>query len=224
MAKIPRVNAVPFASTASAGQIGQFGSLAAIGSPGTATTDPAVVQALSQWLAGWYTAVVSGNSPAIQDMNGFCFVVMYLLCYNQQAGVPEWNTDTPYYIGSLVNSAGVLYVSLTDNNLGNALSSAANWTLYSTNVSRTVTGTDTATVLDSFLRCNATSASFVENLPAVAAAPSGFELTIKNVATNGNTVTVTGSGAELLDLANTFVLGSMDSIKVKNNGVSWDII
>jgi hypothetical protein len=47
-----------------------------------------------------------------------------------EQGIPEWDASTTYYIGSLAkDSSGNIYVSLTDNNLNNALSSATNWKL-----------------------------------------------------------------------------------------------
>ena len=227
MAKIARKTALPFGSTASAGQIGEFGSFAATGT-GVYSTDPAVIQSLSQWLSGWYSAVVSGNSPPLQDMNGFCFVVMYLLCYIQKAGIQEWDAGTTYYKGSLCNSAGVIYVSLTDTNLNNAVTSTTNWKLQYSGI-RTTTGNDTILQTDDFIRGNATSGSFTETLPAVASTPIGKEYTIKNVSTltSVNTVTVAGNGSENIDGANTLVLSAvatLESVTVCNNGTSWDII
>lgn len=224
MAKIARITALPFASTASGGQIGTFGSKSA-GAPAT-TTDPAVAQSLSQWLSGWYAAVIDGNSPCIEDMNSFCFVVMYLLTYAQQAGIQEWDAGTTYYIGSLVNVSGTIYSSLTDGNLNHAVTDPANWGLQGKKI-RNVTGTDTATVADQYIRGNPTAGSYVQTLPPVATCATGFTLTVKNIATNGNTVTVKGNASENIDDANTFVLASgttKEAITVLNNGTSWDII
>ena len=125
MAKIARKNQKIFGSNAGATEIGQFGSLKAA-SPAY-TTDPETIQALSNYLDGWYEAVIGGNSPAIQDMNALCYLFGYQLSYLFQAGVPEWNTDTTYYIGSLVQSGGILYRSITDTNSGNDPASSAEW-------------------------------------------------------------------------------------------------
>jgi hypothetical protein len=126
MAKITRKHQKLFASTAGGSEIAQFGSLAAAAP--AFTTDPDTIQALSQYLGGWFDAVLAGNSPAIEDMNALFYLYAYQLAYIMQAGVPEWNTSTVYYIGSLASDgAGNVYVSLTDNNSGNALSVAANW-------------------------------------------------------------------------------------------------
>lgn len=127
MAKITRKVAKVFGQDAGLDEIGKFGSLAA-GTP-EYETDPALIQSLSNWLGGWYSAVVGGNSPAIQDMNAFCFVMAYQIAYAMQTGVAEWNTDTVYYIGSLVNDgAGQMYVSNTDDNTANTLDDGVNWT------------------------------------------------------------------------------------------------
>src|SRR4051812_23225421 len=118
MAKLPRKNMKVFGSTAGFHQLGIFGSLAA-GSIAF-TTDPEAIQSLSNYDDGWYQAVVGNKSPALQDWNSLFYLDSYQLAYLFQAGVAEWNTDTTYFIGSIVND-GVnnLYVSLTDNNSGN---------------------------------------------------------------------------------------------------------
>lgn len=133
MSKIARKTAVIFGASSGLDQIAEFGSLA-LGVP-TFTTDPAVIQsgAESTWIDGWFNAVIGSNSPAIEDMNAFCYVVAYQIAYNMQAGVPEYDTGTTYYIGSIVQSAGFLFVSLTNTNLGNALTSTANWAFLSQN-------------------------------------------------------------------------------------------
>ena len=64
-----------FGDTAGATEIGKFGSLA-LGSP-TTTLDPAQMQSLAPWSGGWFAAVLGGNSPAIEDMNAFSYVMAY---------------------------------------------------------------------------------------------------------------------------------------------------
>lgn len=125
MAKIVRKLQKIFGLNAIPTELGVFGSLAA-GSAAT-STDPVTIQSLSNWLDGWNAAVLGGNSPAIEDMNGMCYVFAYQLAYLMQAGIAEWDATTTYYIGSLVNSAGVVYVSQTNNNLNNAVTDVVNW-------------------------------------------------------------------------------------------------
>lgn len=126
MAKITRAIQKIFGSAAGINQRAQIGSLAA-GTPNF-TTDPAVIQGLANYLEGWFGVVLGGNSPAIEDMNSLCFLFAYQLAYLMQAGIAEWETGTTYYKGSFVNVGGVSYISLTDNNLGNAVTSSTNWT------------------------------------------------------------------------------------------------
>lgn len=126
MAKITRKAAKVFGSTAGFHQISQFGSLAAA-SPAY-TTDPDVIQALSNYLAGWFSGVLGANSPAIEDMNALCYLFAYQIAYGLQTGIAEWNSTTPYFIGSVVNDTfGNLYGSITDNNTGNAVTDTTNW-------------------------------------------------------------------------------------------------
>lgn len=132
MAKIVRKLMKRFGSTGGTNSIATFGSLAASAPARTtgALADPDTIQSLSNWLTGWYGAVLGDNSPAIEDMNAAMFVFAYQLAYLMQTGTAEWNSATVYYTGSLVNNgSGVLYRSLTDDNTGNALTDTVNWAL-----------------------------------------------------------------------------------------------
>lgn len=126
MARSTRKTAVQFGGSAGTNQIAEFGSLAA-GTP-VYSTDPAVIQSLTQFATGWFAAVIGGNSPAIEDMNALFFVLFYQVFYLLQAGVPEWDTGTTYFTGDITqDGGGVLYVSQADNNAANALSTTAKW-------------------------------------------------------------------------------------------------
>lgn len=115
MSKIVRKTALIFGQNAGFHQLAQFGSLAA-GSP-MFSTDPAVLQALSNWLEGWFSAVLGSNSPAIEDVNTAFYVLAYQIAYLMQEGIPEWDSGTTYYIGSVVQYSNVHYMSLIDTNL-----------------------------------------------------------------------------------------------------------
>lgn len=86
----------------------------------------------------------------------------------------------------------------------------------------------TLTSSSNIVLLNPTSASFTQNLPAVASLPTGFILTLKNIATNGNTVTIDASGSETIDNNLTVTLNSSstnsDSITILNTGTAWVII
>lgn len=125
MSKLTRVLQKIFGSTAGTDEIAQIGSLAA-GTPAF-TTDPATIQALGNYLQGWYGVVLANNSPAIEDVNALDFLITRQLAYIFQAGIPEYDATTVYYKGSLVNSGGLAYASLTDANTGNAVTDATNW-------------------------------------------------------------------------------------------------
>ncbi len=130
MTQISRKTAVIFGSNAGTDQISEFGSLAA-GTPAY-TTDPAVIQSLSNYLTGWFGAVIGNNSPAIEDMNSLCYLFSYQIAYVLQSGIPQWDSGTTYYIGNFASDgAGNLYYSLTDNNLNNALTNSTFWKIFS---------------------------------------------------------------------------------------------
>lgn len=107
------------------GNIGVFGSLAA-GFPAY-SNNPETIQSLAAWESGWASATVGNQSPAFQDFNGYQYVATRQLAYLMQAGIPEWNAQTPYYIGSFCQVAGVIYRSKTDDNVNNAVGENANW-------------------------------------------------------------------------------------------------
>lgn len=131
MAKIVRKVAKIFGINAGVNQIGKFGSFAD-GSP-VFTTDPTVIQALSNYLEGWYAAVIGANSPAIQDMNALCYLFAYQIAYLMQAGVAEWDATTTYYTGSLATSGGITYQSIQDTNLNHAVTDTAWWSTLQVN-------------------------------------------------------------------------------------------
>lgn len=190
MAKITRKAAKIFGASAGANEIAEFGSLAA-GSP-VFTTDPDVIQTLSNYLEGWVAAVIGSNSPAIEDMNALCYLFAYQIAYTMQAGVPEYNSGTTYYIGSLVNSGGILFVSRTDTNLGNPVTDSTKWT------SPTFKGLVTPTTLDQDLVVPAASTMTWPNLTIASSktltVPSTAYLLAINPIIASGTLVVSGSG------------------------------
>lgn len=229
MAKILRTTQKQFASAATFNQLAKYGSFAA-GIPARysgVTVTPANIQILSNYLDGWFGAIVGGNSPAIEDMNALCYLFAYQLGYILQTGVAEWDAGTTYFIGSLVNDGtGHLYVSLTDNNLNNPLTSLTNWKIAMSTI-RTITATGPLLIGDDYVRADATTGAIVATLPTLATTPSGKRISIKNIATNGNQVTLQGNGAELIDTSNTVVLNStpvLDSVTVVKTTTRWEII
>lgn len=120
MAALAPVTQRIFAINSGTNEVSQFGSLA--NSTPNFTLDPTVIQALPEWLDGWYQAVLGNNSPAMQDMNAFFYLVTYQLAYLKEKGISQWLSTTTYYIGSIVqDGTGGQYLSILDNNLNNAL-------------------------------------------------------------------------------------------------------
>lgn len=67
---------------------------------------------------GW---LGKGNDdlPQVTDMNGVMRAESEKNAYLYQAGIPEWYATTEYFKDSFCQVAGVVYKSLTDNNLNN---------------------------------------------------------------------------------------------------------
>ena len=130
MSKIERKSFKIFGETASEENIGQFGS--AIAGTKLNTGDIEEIQALEAWSKGWESATVGENRyPAMQERTGVDKVFSYQIAYMLQQGIPEWGETTNYAVGSVVKiiKDGVvsLYTSLTNNNVGNAVTDTAHW-------------------------------------------------------------------------------------------------
>ena len=143
------------------------------------------------------------------------------------AEIPEWSVNATYSQGSIVrdsSGAGLLYVSLTDSNAGNLLSSVGNWRMFDGAV-RTVTGNTTLAVTDNLVRSNSTAGSLTHTLPACSTTPIGKRITVKDVGTGGNTTSVRGNGSDTVDGDVTFAtaLRAGESITVMNMGTRWDL-
>lgn len=88
----------------------------------------------------------------------------------------------------------------------------------------TKTAAYTMTATDSICLADATSASFVITLPAVASS-AGIMYNIKKIDSSANTVTIDGNAAELIDGAANTVLGfQFQSISLICDGSAWYIL
>lgn len=126
MSQIARTFFRLFGLGGTADNFGQFGSKRA-GSP-TTTKDVTVIQALDAWNNGIQDAVVSANkAPYLEDLNGLFYAFANQIAYILQAGVPEWDASTTYYVGSMVRRAGSaqVYQSVANANLNQALPGTA---------------------------------------------------------------------------------------------------
>lgn len=212
MSKLTRVTQKIFGSLAGLNQIAEFGTFAQ-GSPAF-STDPAAIQT-NTFLAGWFSAVLGDNSPCIEDMNALFYVIAYQLAYLMQEGIAEWDSATTYYIGSLVNSSGVVYASLTNNNLNNAVTDGVNWKVIVGNPVRAVTANFTVNPGNAMIEADATTGNITATLPS-ASAMANQKVTITKMDSSTNTVTV-GSFSTLL-------VGQYDSMTIFSNGSIWYIV
>lgn len=115
---------------APSGNIAQPGSTLA-GLP-VYSNDPATLQALAAWVNGYAAQLINApgglSSPVMEELNAILFVLSYQIAYLKQAGLAEWDPTVNYYTGSWAqDSAGVPYVSKTDNNINNPLTDTNNW-------------------------------------------------------------------------------------------------
>lgn len=143
--------------------------------------------------------------------------------------VTAWSSTISYSMGAIVQDAsgyGLFYVSLTNNNLNNALAtSVSNWRRLGGN-NRTVSTNTTILATDELLRSNSTSGNLTHTLPACSTTSIGTRIKIKDVGTGGNTTSVKGNGTDNIDGANTYanVLHQYDAIEVQNSGSTWDVL
>lgn len=99
MARLPRATQQVFGSESGIQQVTQFGS--AYNGSVEYTTDVATIQALGNWLVGWYNAAIGQSSPLIEDMNAVMLVLTQQLAYGMQEGIAQWDSATVYYSGSM---------------------------------------------------------------------------------------------------------------------------
>lgn len=121
MAKIPRYdgNLKAFASEQLGNERTLFGELT--------FADDLTSQVTADFLRGW--GIVSpSDSPSLQDFNAIGYTATQLSAYLHQMGVAEYNAEQEYYIGSIAQDGGALYISLVNANAGNdPISSPDQW-------------------------------------------------------------------------------------------------
>lgn len=224
MAKIVRAVQKLFGSTAGTTEVSQFGSLKA-GAPAY-TTDAETIQSLSNYLQGWYGAVLGNNSPAIEDMNAIHFLFARQLAYIMQAGVPEWNAETTYYIGSMVNDGtGKIYTSLTDDNLNNAITDGTKWSqLGKWNVTSVSSGPYTVLHNNDVLEVTSGTSEIILNLPT-AVGRTGKSYRIIKIDTGYGQVTLDPYSTETINSASTWaIFDQYDVVTIYSDGTNWKVI
>lgn len=164
----------------------------------------------------------------LNDVNGNLIFTADQVSASGGGGVTLWNEATNYSEGDIVADSsgyGLLYVSVTDNNIGNPLTSISNWRMLGGAI-RTVTTNTTLEITDELLRSNSTSGSLTHTLPPCSTTPIGKRMVVKDVGTGGNSTTIQGSGIDQIDGANVYPgpLRQYNSIEVENTGSNWDVI
>lgn len=215
-----------FGGNAGFQQIAQIGSLAA-GTP-VYSIDPDVLQALSNYVDGWFDVTIGNNSPAIEDMNALCYLYAYQLAYILQTGVAEWNATTNYFTNSMVSSGNQVYVSLIDNNLNNAVTTA-NWAVLApSNVHLVDPSTDspyTMTKADNgkIFMVDSTTAAMVFTLPdPTVDANFNFQVIDSGGNSAVNNITVNPHASEKINGLSSFILSSAYAqASFKTNGTDW---
>lgn len=116
--KLGRVFQAIFGSSGPVSQFEAFGSDAA--GSAVKTQNIASIMSTAAWLQGWYAATESANQPPrIEDFNAIDLLITTQLAYIFQEGMPEYDPTTPYFSGSFCQVAGAVYVSQSNNNIGN---------------------------------------------------------------------------------------------------------
>ena len=95
-------------------QMGKFGSFKN-GSPAYAA-NLSDIQSLPNFEEGLYGAVVGNGAPFIQDVNGALHHSSRQIGYILQQGIPEWDSQTTYYLNGFCSHSGIIYKSLSDSN------------------------------------------------------------------------------------------------------------
>lgn len=130
MPKIQRKTQKVFCNSADSDQLAVFGSMST-GTP-VYSSDVEELQSNEAFDLGWDAATLEDKAPFMEEMNGVQYGLTYQIAYGLQEGIPEYDSATTYYIGSickvLEDGKPVLYTSLTDNNIGNdPVNDSTNW-------------------------------------------------------------------------------------------------
>lgn len=91
-------------------------------------------------------------------------------------------------------------------------------------VSRTITSSDTLTLLDEVIFVDASGGAVTVTLPTVAD-KTNKRYNIKKIDSSANAVTIDGDGSETIDDTTTRILSSQyDAVVIQNDGSEWWIL
>ena len=132
MPKIQRTTQQIFAANAGSQQVTAFGT--------AKDQTPVYTQSVAQiqntnYGYGWSSALQPDKAPWQEDMNALFYAITTQLAYLFQEGIPEYDAGTSYSAGALTKSSNTqgqltIYKSLTDDNLGNPLTSESYWSIF----------------------------------------------------------------------------------------------
>ena len=108
-------------------QMGKFGSFKN-GAPAYAA-DVSDIQSLSNFEVGLFDSVVANNAPLKEDINAVLHHSSRQIGYLYQAGIPEWDAASTFYVNSFVSYGGEIFKCLVDNCL-NVAPTLANNTIW----------------------------------------------------------------------------------------------
>lgn len=149
MAKIERKTQKIFAGNGATDDVAAFGSMIT-GTP--VYTDDLNNLQTTAYTQGWGKAIAANEAPFLEEMNGVQYGFSKQLAYLFQNGVPEYDENTTYYANtSFCQVDGVIYQSLTDDNIGNPVTDTTNWKVfYDVNDAPTLKGDNTFTGANNF--------------------------------------------------------------------------
>lgn len=220
MARLVQKRTKIFAYVGATGVLSEFGSYAE--SDPTYSDDIDNLQSRNAWGDGFSSAVNSNNCPMIQDMNTLFYILTSQLVYLAQEGLPEWNSEKTYYIGSFIKEQdGRVFMSVVDDNLNNALTDTTKWKLVSEN--RVAIPTDSYAVAYDVNKVFSNKSSAITiTVPAPSNANKGREIIIKNINTGTCSVVVDG-GTTIAGNATTNLL-QWGAMVIRSAGDKWDLL
>lgn len=193
------------------------------GSFATVTVEPSAPEKVSGWAVN--------QRPPRQFMNWLFYNIDLWIKYFNTIGVTEWDTTTTYQLGTIVNVSGVLYRSLANANLNNAVTDVTKW--INVTVATNVITVDPSTQSPYTLTAAHNGATFLVksnlgamtfNLPAPAL---NYNVTIKDRDGNfeTNPCTLVRNGSETIEaLAASFIMyASFGAWLFLTDGTNWSI-
>jgi hypothetical protein len=224
----PTVPTLPlFGATSNpASEIGQFGSFQ---SP-IFTQSLATIMSGTAWPRGWFATVLNNDRQFIQDQNAVDFVFCSYLFYLMTVGIAEYQSGMTYWIGNIVQVAGICYVSLQNNNTGNTpgVSSSTYWQAFGDVVGANIAsaasiqpGSD-GTIFQITGTTNISSILNPNSVPVIKLIFTGNLTIISNtnlnlpkgnfIATPGSTLTLVWNGSAWYEIARSGSLGPWVSL------------